>query len=62
MVRLILIRSYEVYRLTKFDRFESVIRLEDNAGIPCDPNNTDYQKYLEWLAEGNTPEPADEQN
>ena len=38
----------------------SVQRLSDNAFIPFDEGNTDYQAYLKWVAEGNTPISADE--
>jgi hypothetical protein len=37
-----------------------VNRLADNAYIPFDPANTDYQKYLQWLDEGGVPLPPDE--
>ena len=40
---------------------QCIKRLADNAFIPFDPSNTDYQEYLKWLADGNEPLPADEQ-
>jgi hypothetical protein len=36
-------------------------RIADNAFIPQDPANVDFQAYLRWLEEGNQPLPADEQ-
>ena len=38
-----------------------VKRLFDNAYIPFDPANTDYQAYLKWLSEGNTQLPQDQE-
>jgi len=41
----------------------SIFKMEDNAVVMCipfDPANTDYQAYLKWVAEGNTPQPAEE--
>ncbi len=39
---------------------DSILRKENNAYIPFDPANTDYQEYLEWKAiDGNEPEAAD---
>jgi hypothetical protein len=52
------------YKLVNFRGAFSCVQKKDGAIvllIPLDPANTDYQRYLEWLAEGNTPEPADEQ-
>lgn len=39
---------------------QMVERLTNKTFIPFDPANTDYQQYLAWLVEGNTPQPADE--
>ncbi len=33
-------------------------RTADNAFIPFDEENRDYREYQEWLAAGNTPDPA----
>ena len=51
-----------MYKLTKNSDGEiaGVINLETFGQFSFDPDNTDYQAYLKWLDEGNTPLPADE--
>jgi hypothetical protein len=48
-----------MYKLINRQGWEAIIRIEDNTTIPMDEANTDYQAYLTWVAEGNTPEPAE---
>jgi len=48
------------YKLSIFNNeLSGIMFLPSNSYIPLDPANTDYQAYLEWLAEGNEPLPAD---
>jgi hypothetical protein len=55
-----------MYKLVKEKLFDGttvdskIVIRQDGACIPFDQDNTDYQAYLKWLDEGNTPEPADE--
>jgi hypothetical protein len=51
-----------MYKLFNSSLQNFVIRLSDNTYIPFNPANTDYQQYLKWLEEGNTPLPAEENN
>ena len=60
----VLKRSYKMYKLNKSMMTGEVNSVEKTDGniklcIPFDPDNTDYQAYLKWLDEGNTPQPAD---
>jgi hypothetical protein len=53
-----------MYKLYKDEITNTItcVQLEKDGyliSIPMNPDNTDYQAYLKWLAEGNTPLPAE---
>ena len=51
--------TYKITNSFELGTQTGVLR-SDGAWIPLAPDNTDYQEYLAWLAEGNEPLPADE--
>jgi hypothetical protein len=50
--------TYKLLRST--DGAIDIVLRNNKDSIPFDLANTDYQAYLKWVAEGNTPLPADE--
>ena len=54
--------NYKFFKLPDGTQADAVIRTTDDgviSTIPFAQGNSDYQKYLAWVAEGNTPEAAD---
>ncbi len=48
-----------MYKIVVMPLTQSILRETDGAWIPTDPANSDYQRYLAWVAEGNTAEEWD---
>ena len=48
-----------MYKYIRTNGFINLMRTSDSVIIPINLANTDYQEYLEWVAEGNTPEEAE---
>ena len=51
-------------KVNQMGQLDSIKKTDSELGaysesIPLDPDNTDYQQYLKWVDEGNTPEAAD---
>ena len=53
-------KEYKLNSLDSLGNQSSVIRVDTMTYIPYDNDNTDYQTYLAWVSDGNTPDPADQ--
>jgi len=53
--------NYILHRDIETNELIAVNKIDGNKtiSIPLDEANTDYQEYLQWLSEGNTPEEAE---
>ena len=50
---------YKLVNIEDGTETQAICRIKDNAFIPQNEANKDYQEYLKWVAEGNEPEPAE---
>ena len=50
--------DYQLVAALPGSAMQMVQRIADQAFIPFDPANRDYVEYEQWLADGNTPDPA----
>ncbi len=54
-----LMRSYKkIMKKYQLQQLGGVFETERHRSIPADPGNKDWQEYLTWIADGNTPDPA----
>jgi len=51
--------NYKLYKTIAGQQAAMTVGVEPQVSFLFDETNTDYQAYLKWVAEGNTPLPAE---